>query len=70
MWASNITSTVENLKIEWGGTGTVNTMEFLISPDDTILVVPGWYLQNTLSVTALTTTSNQVNILGYELNLV
>ena len=70
MWAGNITSTVETLSIEWGGTGTANTMEFLISPDDTILVVPGWYLPNTLIVKAFTTTASQVNIVGYEINLV
>ena len=66
MWATNTNTTAETLTIQFGATTTVtNDIKNIIQPNETILVVPGLILQNSLVVKAYSTTADKVSIHGF-----
>lgn len=66
LWASNKDSAARVITIEWGGV-TVNDdlAEMEIPADDTILIVPGWILGNSLVVRGFGAAANVITVFGY-----
>mgnify|MGYP003110454067 FL=1 len=66
LYATNTNTSAETLVIQFGGTTSVdNDIINVIQPNETILVVPGLILQNSLVVKAYSTTANKVSIHGF-----
>jgi len=63
--ASNTSGTIETLTLEFGGTGSGNTLEFQIPANDTVVIVAGDILGNSLVLAAFSTTTNVVKLVGY-----
>lgn len=67
LWATNLSGSVVNLTVEWGGAGDANlAMKTIPIPAYTRLqIIDGQLLQNALVVTAFAGTTNVINITGY-----
>ena len=66
LWANNIHTSAITLEIEWGETGAAENIHVDIDPNETVLVAPGWPLQNGLVIKGFTTgTQDVVNVHGY-----
>lgn len=60
------TSTVVNLTLEWGTSGTAgNIKAALVGGDGLMLVAPGLLIQNSLPITAFAETANVITVHGY-----
>ena len=65
-YATNCHTAAVVLTIQFGGVVAVtNDLKYVLQPSETILVVPGLILQNSLVVKAYATTANVVSIHGY-----
>ena len=66
LYATNTNTSAETLVVEFGGTTAVtNEIRHIVQPSETVLVVPGLILQNSLVVKAYSTTANKVTIHGF-----
>ncbi len=66
LYATNTHTSAETLVIQFGGTTAVrDEIQHIIQPNETILVVPGLILQNSLEVRAYSTTANKVTLHGF-----
>ncbi len=70
LWACNHNTSTETLVLEWGGTtSTDDLLKFVIKPDETMLIAPGWMLKGNAStaliVKAFSTTAEKVSIIGH-----
>jgi hypothetical protein len=66
LYASNTHTSAVTLTIQFGGTTSVtNDLKYTVQPNETLLVVPGLILQNSLVVKAYATTTNVVSIHGF-----
>lgn len=65
-YATNTHTAAITLTIQFGGTVAVtNDLKYTIQPNETLLVVPGLILQNSLVVKAYATNANTTSIHGF-----
>lgn len=66
MYAVNTSTSSVKLTVEYGGTAAADNIEITIPGESgLVLVVPGLFLNNGLSVTAFAGTANVISIHGY-----
>ena len=66
LYATNTHTGTVVLTIQFGGTTSVtNDIKHTINPDETVLVCPGFILQNSLIVKAYASEANVVSIHGF-----
>lgn len=66
LYATNTHTSAVTLTIQFGGTTAVtNDIIHVIQPNETLLVVPGLILQNSLIVKAYASNANTTSIHGY-----
>jgi hypothetical protein len=66
MYAVNTSTSSVKLTVEYGGTATADNIEITIPGESgLVLVVPGLFLNNGLSVTAFAGIANVISIHGY-----
>lgn len=67
LWATNLsTATNPNqFTLEFGGTSGSDNIRYTLPPGETIMISPGFPLQNALVVKAFATSSTVINVVGY-----
>lgn len=63
--ASNVTAVDEVLTLEFGGTGLGNELYFTVPANETIVVVGGDLLGNSLVLAAYSVNANAINVVGF-----
>ena len=65
LWANNNHTAAVTLEIEWGNTTANRNIQVTIEPNETLLVVPGWAVNNANQIAALASVTNVINVHGY-----
>lgn len=66
LYAGNTSASAAKLTVEYGGTDAKDNIELTVDPESGLVVVaPGLFLNNALSVTAFADIPNVVSIHGY-----